>query len=60
MAQSMSFGVYLRPAGPADLMPSDSEPLQKQAVVRALKALTGQDFGDRAADWRTGLALTMK
>jgi hypothetical protein len=24
-------------------------------VLRALRRLTGQDFGDKAADWRTGL-----
>ena len=32
---------------------------QKQAAVRALRAVTGQDFGDRAADWRAGLAVAL-
>jgi hypothetical protein len=28
---------------------------QREAVLRALRQITGQDFGDRAEDWRDGL-----
>jgi hypothetical protein len=58
--QRYDFLVRTRPAGPGDAAPSDPESPQKKAVVRALRTLTGQDFGDRAADWRAGLSLTMK
>jgi hypothetical protein len=37
-----------------DASPSTTFP-QKEAVLRALRALTDKDFGDAAADWRTGL-----
>ncbi|MFO0810861.1 MAG: hypothetical protein U0746_19710 [Gemmataceae bacterium] len=50
--QRYDFVVRPRPVDAA-APPSDSP--QRRAVVRALAALTGQDFGDRAADWRAGL-----
>jgi hypothetical protein len=33
---------------------SDSYP-QRESVLRVLRTLSGQDYGDRAEDWRAGL-----
>jgi hypothetical protein len=58
--QRYDFVVRIRPAGPGELALSNPESPQKKAVVRALRAVTGQDFGDRAADWRVGLEVALK
>jgi hypothetical protein len=58
--QRFDFLVRTRPVSAEDAAPTGTESPQKKAVVRALRALTGQDFGDRAADWRAGLALALK
>jgi len=58
--QRFDFLVRTRPATETDKAASDAESPQKKAVVRALQALTGKDFGDRAADWRAGLELARK
>jgi len=60
--QRFDFLVRTRPAGASDMTPTDAAPAdaefpQKRAVVRALRALTGKDFGDRPAAWRAGLAV---
>jgi hypothetical protein len=54
--QRYDFLVRTRPAVSGELAPLGSDSPQRQAVVRALRALTGKDFGNQAADWRTGLA----
>jgi hypothetical protein len=55
--QRYDFFVRTRPAQPWELQPAEpGRPCpQRAAVLRALRGLTGQDYGDRAADWRTGL-----
>jgi hypothetical protein len=57
--QRYDFLVRTRPAEAGEAARPELELPQRQAVVRALQALTGQDFGDRAADWRAGLAVAM-
>jgi hypothetical protein len=37
-----------------DVPTADTYP-QRESVLRALRTLTGSDFGDRAEDWRAGL-----
>jgi hypothetical protein len=58
--QRYDFVVRTRPALPGESAPSAAESPQLQAIVRALRALTGKDFGDRAADWRDGLVSAKK
>jgi hypothetical protein len=56
--QRFDFFVRTRPARADDLAretPDDTYP-QREAVLRALRRLTGEDFGDKAADWRAGLS----
>jgi hypothetical protein len=53
--QRFDFVVRTRPAKPGELAyPSVSYP-QREAVLRALRTLTGADFGDRTEDWKAGL-----
>jgi hypothetical protein len=58
--QRYDFLIRTRPASAEEAAPTGVESPQKKAVVRALRALTGQDFGDKAADWRAGLSVAMK
>jgi hypothetical protein len=56
--QQFDFFVRTRPAQADDLArdtAGDTYP-QREAVLRALRLLTGQYFGDKAADWRAGLS----
>ena len=53
--QRYDFIVRTRPATPGEAAAAGADSPQRQAVVRALRALTGKDFGDRAEDWRAGL-----
>jgi hypothetical protein len=55
--QRYDFLVRTRPAVDADRLPGDPEYPQRKALVRALQALTGKDFGNRAAEWRAGLTM---
>jgi hypothetical protein len=52
--QRFDFFVRTRPADPADPAGGGLYP-QREAVLRALRHLTGQDFGDQAEGWRAGL-----
>jgi hypothetical protein len=52
--QRFDFMVRTRPAA-QDEKPFAAGSPQRQAVKRALRSLTGKDFGGRAADWRAGL-----
>ncbi len=58
--QRFDFLVRTRPAGRDEVAPLGPEPPQKKAILRALQALTGKDFGDKAADWRAGLSVAQK
>ena len=55
--QRFDFLVRTRPAREGEIAAAktDRETPQRRAVLRTLQAITGQDFGDRAADWRAGL-----
>jgi hypothetical protein len=55
--QRFDFVLRTRPAVPGELTPGGGEFPQRQAVARVLRVLTGKDFGDRAADWRAGVAV---
>jgi hypothetical protein len=55
--QRFDFVVRSRPAEDRDqAKPAELTPHRK-AAIRALQAISGKDFGERADDWRTGLAL---
>jgi hypothetical protein len=56
--QRYDFFVRTRPARAEDVAraAADQPPPQRSAVRRALRQLTGFDFGDRAEDWRAGLS----
>jgi hypothetical protein len=56
-SQRFDFLVRTRPAREEDQKcPSDEGSYsQREAVLRALRRLTGQDFGDQPEDWRAGL-----
>jgi hypothetical protein len=58
--QRYDFLIRTRPAtkDEATAIRPDSE--QRTAMIRALRALTGKDFGSKAEDWRTGLAASAK
>jgi hypothetical protein len=55
--QRYDFFVRTRPAQPWELERAQAGGTypQREAVLRALRRLTGQDFGDQTADWRAGL-----
>jgi hypothetical protein len=55
--QRYDFLVRTRPAVDGEVVAAkrDHDTPQKRAIVRTLQAITGKDFGDRAADWRNGL-----
>jgi hypothetical protein len=55
--QRYDFLVRTRPAveGEIAAAKADRETPQKRAVLRTLQAITGKDFGDKAAEWRNGL-----
>jgi hypothetical protein len=58
--QRYDFVVRTRPPRAGELPSSKLDSPQRQAVVRALRSLTGKDFGDRSTDWRDGLATAKK
>jgi hypothetical protein len=53
--QRFDFVVRTRPASSTDSAPSELRSQQKAAIVRALRAITGKDHGERAADWQAAL-----
>jgi hypothetical protein len=55
--QRFDFVVRTRPAVEGEIAAAkvERETPQKRAILRTLQAITGKDFGDRPADWRTGL-----
>ena len=55
--QRYDFVVRTRPAveGEIAAAKAERETPQRRAILRTLQAITGKDFGDRAADWRNGL-----
>src|SRR5262249_50833931 len=55
--QRYDFFVRTRPAQPweADRPATGGAYPQREAVLRALRQITGQDFGERSEDWRAGL-----
>jgi hypothetical protein len=53
--QRFDFMVRTRPVRPGEPAPTGLGTPRRQAVLRALRALTGKDLGERAADWRAGL-----
>jgi hypothetical protein len=55
--QRYDFVVRTRLLRPGENVPASESYPQREAVLRALRALTHQDFGDRSADWRAGLAV---
>jgi hypothetical protein len=56
--QRFDFVVRTRPASANESAPSELRSQQKAAIVRALRAISGKDYGERAADWQTALRVT--
>lgn len=58
--QRFDFVVRTRAAQPTDSTTVESTAQQRKAIARALRAMTGKDHGERAADWRNGLSLGVR
>lgn len=57
--QRFDFVVRTRAAQPTDAPTVESTAQQRKAIARALRAITGKDLGERAADWRSGLTVAV-
>jgi hypothetical protein len=58
--QRYDFVIRTRPATKEESTAIVADSPQRAAMVRALRALTGKDFGAKADDWRTGLGAASK
>jgi hypothetical protein len=58
--QRFDFVVRSRPVEESDQRKSAELSPQRKAAIRALRAISGKDFGEGADDWRKGLAFVNK